>query len=126
MQEVLFMSRWDMKKNIPHITNKYAVISVNDTEQELHEIKDLLSEACEVLSLVVKDDDEDFNDAHAEEIKKFVNANSEKSILVHCFAGISRSAAIARWAEYELFGELSPRMKNYSVYNKHVYDVLSK
>lgn len=126
MKQVMFMSRSEFKRNIPNITDSYAVISLNDTAKEQQEIAQKTGEKCPILALVVKDNDIDFSNEQAEEICKFVHANKDKLFLIHCFAGVSRSAAVARWIEFELYGELSPRLKNYSVYNKHIFNVLNK
>lgn len=66
-----------------------------------------------------------FNDTHANRIIEFAEAVSEshkvEGILVHCQAGISRSAAVAKWIseKYQL-----PFAESYALYNKHVYRVL--
>jgi len=62
---------------------------------------------------------------HALEIVNFVQAIAPnvEGIMVHCKAGISRSAAVAKWiAEiYQL-----PFNHAYDYYNKHVYKMLSE
>ena len=66
-----------------------------------------------------------FNEAHANRIIEFVtevrDGHEIEGILVHCQAGISRSAAVAKWIaeRYQL-----PFPNKYSLYNKHVYRVL--
>ena len=39
-----------------------------------------------------------FNEEMAKKILAFLNKNSDNNILIHCRAGISRSAAVARFA----------------------------
>jgi predicted protein tyrosine phosphatase len=61
---------------------------------------------------------------HARAIIEFVTrCNDEKveGILVHCYAGISRSAAVAKWIA-ERHGLSFPA--DYDEYNKHVYTTL--
>jgi hypothetical protein len=61
---------------------------------------------------------------HARAIIEFVTrCNDEKveGILVHCYAGISRSAAVAKWVS-ERHGQSFPA--EYAEYNKHVYTTL--
>ena len=61
----------------------------------------------------------------AREIIRFVDAHAGNSrgILVHCRAGISRSAAVAKWIalKYGL-----PFPDGYALYNKHVFRLLSE
>lgn len=66
-----------------------------------------------------------FNDNHATRIIEFAkvvrDSHKVEGILVHCQAGISRSAAVAKWIaeKYQL-----PFVESYALYNKHVYRVL--
>jgi predicted protein tyrosine phosphatase len=66
-----------------------------------------------------------FNESHAERVIDFVTAVQEshevEGILVHCQAGVSRSAAVAKWIA-ERYG--MPFPAKYMLYNKHVYRVL--
>ena len=60
---------------------------------------------------------------HAREIVEYVRrvAPEVDGILVHCRAGVSRSAAVAKWisGEYRI-----PFDRNYKMFNKHVYQLL--
>ena len=64
------------------------------------------------------------NAQHAADIVAYVDAIAPhvRVILVHCKAGISRSAAVAKWIA-ERYG--LPFNHGYSLYNKHVYRQLS-
>jgi predicted protein tyrosine phosphatase len=65
-----------------------------------------------------------FSAQQAREIIEFVQrCNDEKleGILVHCRAGISRSAAVAKWVS-DKYNLAFP--ENYDQYNLHVYQVL--
>jgi predicted protein tyrosine phosphatase len=65
-----------------------------------------------------------FNERDARNVIEFVeeNKNRVETIYVHCDAGISRSAAIAKFIAglYKL-----PFPESYMIYNKHVYRVLT-
>ncbi len=66
-----------------------------------------------------------FNDQHANEIINFLEDVAEtgeiEGALVHCQAGISRSAAVAKWIA-ERYGLGFP--EKCMLYNKHVYRTL--
>lgn len=66
-----------------------------------------------------------FNEDHAKQIIEFVTAakasGQVEGIMVHCLAGISRSAAVAKWIA-EQHG--LPFSDSYSLYNRHIYRVL--
>lgn len=85
----------------------------------------------DVLRLRFQDTD-DINDPfifqpyHAWVIDDFVEKvkqNGATGILVHCYAGVSRSAAVAKWIAT---CEELPFNERYQLYNKHVYNVLRK
>ena len=72
----------------------------------------------------IKDDPFAFNPLHAMLVSDFVEQVKEQGavgILVHCYAGVSRSAAVAKWiaARNDL-----PFNDRYQLYNRHVYNVL--
>jgi hypothetical protein len=63
-----------------------------------------------------------FSNEHARQIIKFAhqcNDEGVEGIVVHCHAGISRSAAVAKWIS-ERFDLDFP--SGYMLYNCHVYD----
>jgi len=66
-----------------------------------------------------------FSDSQANRIIDFVEevraSHEVEGILVHCQAGISRSAAVAKWIA-EKYGLSFPG--KYMLYNKHVYRTL--
>jgi predicted protein tyrosine phosphatase len=67
-----------------------------------------------------------FSDEHAKKIKVFVQraeVNGVEEIIVHCKAGVSRSAAVAKWiAKY--YNLAFP--EKYNFYNKYVFKILTE
>lgn len=118
------MSRWDFKRNIPKLTDEHVVISFSDNSRERDDMYKAVGHKFHSLFYVVKDDDNDFSIETAKQIKSFVDKFKDKTFVVHCFAGISRSAAVARWIELYLNKKLPPRLQNYAPYNKHIFDTL--
>ena len=113
----------------------WAVISISEPEPSntlLYGPAQLQTGWGQILRLEFHDIDEPeepyilFTEKQAREIIQFVRECDEPDsgitgILVHCRAGISRSAAISMWIaeKYEL-----PFAHGYSLYNKRVYQIL--
>lgn len=62
-------------------------------------------------------------------IVDFVNdihkLSESMNIIVHCLAGVSRSAGVAKWIN-DHYGLENPIYYNHPTYNLHVYDTLKK
>jgi predicted protein tyrosine phosphatase len=125
MNEITFESRANALKDIRNLNNA-LVISFNDTVQDKEEIEKLLPESCSLVALVCKDDDSDFTQTAGINIVNAIDESirlGKSEIYVHCWAGISRSAAVAVWANDYL--ELNmPKLNSYGIYNKHIYTTL--
>jgi predicted protein tyrosine phosphatase len=72
-------------------------------------------------------------EGQAKEIADFIKENRDRSILIHCRAGISRSAAIAEILFQLGWDDLPTEMRPYfmsptdtSLYNSHVKKLLAK
>lgn len=65
-----------------------------------------------------------FNDEHVQQIKEFLNLveNNVDGVWVHCEAGISRSAAVAKYIDLKYDSKVFP--DSYSLYNKFIYGKL--
>ena len=125
LRKVVFVSRQDAEDKYGSMN--WAVISISDP---FHYPAMLKSGWHDVLRLEFHDIEEEskprilFSVQDAHSIVVFVdqvNACECDGILVHCKAGISRSAAIAKWIakKYHL-----PFNHNYSQYNRHMYTTL--
>lgn len=110
-------------------SSNIAFVSVSDTvEEESDMIAPLSSHdhhiTC-VFSDVEKGNHGEMSMEIAQKIVEFVDSHSEKDFVIHCFAGISRSGAIAKWVNWYLGRELF-ELTAYTGHNKHVYDMLDR
>ena len=123
LEKVIFTDRKSAER-APGQPN-WHVVSISGGGQEYP----TLSEGWgDVLYLYFEDTDDienefAFNDAHAQRVAEFVDQSVTKcdGVLVHCHAGISRSAAVAKWIA-ERYG--LPFDHRYYLYNRLVYQRL--
>ena len=115
-----------------HGWGNWAIVSISEPNSAFGEAKLLPGwnavHRCEFHDIEVEMEDEPYvlmTLQQAQEIVNFVHtiAPHVEGILVHCRAGISRSAAVVKWiAEtYQL-----PFNHEYDRYNKHVYNTLTE
>ena len=125
LQTVLFCSQKVAQDRQP--LNGWAMISITNSGDARTNLKDGWEQ---VLRLEFDDIDTAeepfalFSEQHARCVIQFAHqCHKEKieGILVHCTAGVSRSAAVAKWIAdcYQL-----PFNEKYMLYNKHVHKVL--
>lgn len=103
------------------------VISVNDSDADAKEITNLVDKCCDnvdVSAYVFPDEDIPLNESDAMGIVEFAVTANNRPIIVHCFAGISRSGAIAKFLN-EYLGIDDWFINSYSNYNKAVYNSLA-
>ncbi len=90
--------------NIKELPSDWTIISINEEYGDLYPIN--LTTNNKVLRLRFTDTDEGgvvkngvslrtINENEAKEIINFIKENTYKNYLIHCFAGISRSSAVA-------------------------------
>ena len=110
----------------------YAVISIQDSHTGGFGVEFTENQFCKgVLTLRFDDIDREvdgavlFDDRHAEQIIDFILAHRKDvdTLLVHCYAGQSRSRAVAAFAVWMLGGDDSGYIDS-GAPNMHVYDVL--
>lgn len=101
-----------------------VAISINDTAQEEQEMRGLII-GTPALFLSFADDEQGMTEAQAQAIRSFVDAHADRSFLVHCFLGVSRSAAVAKWIN-EYLDLNDAEQASYKGYNRHVYGLLSR
>ena len=123
------LSRKKFLNSLPSITkvDGYAAISISDTNDELDEVVSLFLDFS-VNGIAVKFQDADtgsgvISEEQSDMIVKFIDESiksGNKKIFVHCFLGVSRSAAVAKFIYEYYHGEDNP-MQGYYAYNRAVY-----
>ena len=125
------MSRGDFLANISKFdSGNYALISISDTMIERRLMQDILGAQitnCPYITTNFQDVDHDggagISNIQAKELLSFIKAYSNRDFIIHCFAGVSRSAAVAKFInEYYDAGNIA--LENYKIYNKLVYNKL--
>lgn len=102
-----------------------AFISINDSSYEAEEMIKWFGDAnCLILRFPDVDDSAGISQDQADEIVKFIHRNrSVETFIVHCFLGVSRSAAVAKWIN-DHYGLDLPHLEAYDIHNKRVYQML--
>ena len=126
LKRVIFMGR--IEAELEPARHDWVVISLSEWGAEPAKLRDGWRDVLrqEFHDIDVPQEPYDlFTPDQALEIIQFVDAHAGNSrgILVHCRAGISRSAAVAKWIalKYGL-----PFPDGYALYNKHVFRLLSE
>lgn len=131
-----FHSMWDFKKNyntdlyLDHEHNKNkACISIITSPEEIFKLSPKWADS---LQLMFDDTDNIenpriFNEQMASQILEFISNNINRTeIVVHCFMGVSRSAAISLFIQEEILQKKVEDIQRspYSGYNRHVTKLL--
>ncbi len=114
-------------------TDRYAVISIQDTHTQGFGIRFTKSSTCvDVLTLFFDDIEKDmegsklFSEEQAGEIIEFIRKNREaETLLVHCYGGESRSRAVGAFA-MEMLGGSSKKLFESGNPNMRVYNTLKE
>ncbi|MCD7807848.1 MAG: hypothetical protein LUH02_00785 [Erysipelotrichaceae bacterium] len=118
--------------NLAKKKDTYVVISIQDTHTNGFGIQFCENKFCKgVLTLyfddIVKDVDGAvlFNEEHARKIIDFISNHKDvDTLLIHCYAGMSRSRAVGAFAVKMLGGDNSDYFK-YGSPNPYVYELLN-
>lgn len=124
-KQINFVSRQQMKQAMEYeFDSNLAIISISDTKVEMEEMNSLLSNSqCDYLCLWFADSEESdgITDEQAKYILSFINHKND--FMIHCFAGVSRSGAVAKFInEYYEHGHMW--LEDYQGHNKRVYNKL--
>lgn len=112
-------------------SDSYAVISIQDSHTEGFGVTFSKNQFCkDVLTLQFDDiirpveGAQIFTKEMAEQIINFILDNKDvDSLLIHCYAGQSRSRAVGAFAIWLLAGDNSAYLEQYNL-NEYVYDIL--
>lgn len=96
------------------------VISINDNLQEEMQMRDILP--ADALFIRCQDDDS-MTEAQAFLIWREVYNWPHANYVVHCYLGVSRSAAVAKWIA-ETLNIYDVELESYQGFNQHIYDLL--
>lgn len=127
-QQCDFVSRASFVELIdsqPSMLIKRRIISISDTKEERDEMVDKLCNigATDFHSFVFNDDDVGMDVESARAIFRLISTLGSRDLIVHCFAGVSRSGAIAKFAnEYNDIGHFY--LEDYMGHNRVVFDQL--
>jgi len=111
-----------------HLPPESFLISVSDTIYEQNEIEQFIAFAGippdRYIALNFPDNSRGINTWDAKRLVEFIKRSGRGDFIVHCFMGISRSGAIAKFID-EFYEMNDPLLENYTIYNKQVYNSLN-
>jgi protein tyrosine/serine phosphatase len=132
MMQIKFIDRGTAKRNIENgafALNQLDLISISDTWSEAQEMRELWldnkidTNAALFLKFAdIDDNSSGFTDKDAEHVVNFVQESfvKRKDVVVHCFAGISRSGAVAKFVN-EYWGLGDEFLEAYAGHNRHIF-----
>jgi protein tyrosine/serine phosphatase len=132
MMQIKFIDRGTAKRNIENgafALNQLDLISISDTWSEAQQMRELWldnkidTNAALFLKFAdIDDNSSGFTDKDAERVVNFVQESfvKRKDVVVHCFAGISRSGAVAKFVN-EYWGLGDEFLEAYAGHNRHIF-----
>jgi len=129
---IKFIDRFTAKKLIKQgyfNDNKSVIISISDNEKERNEMQSLYNNQSTAIFLAFKDIDSGESGLTKDDCKKVIElaqyaVDNNLKIIVHCFAGVSRSGAVAKWINDYLAKRQEQYLTDYKGYNRYVYQML--
>jgi len=129
---IKFIDRFTAKKLIKqgYFNDKKSIlISISDNEKERDEIVILDNRPEKAVYLEFKDIDSDESGLTKEDCKQVIElaqyaVDKDINIIIHCFAGVSRSGAVAKWINDYLAKRQEQYITDYKGYNRYVYQML--
>jgi len=125
--KIAFMGRFEFVDLIrTHNVDDCALISISDSTTENNEMKVHIeletsnqSHICLSFQDVDHHDGTGMSNRQAKKLFDFIKENEGKDFIVHCFAGVSRSAAVAKFIN-DYYDANDHVLENYKIYNKLV------
>lgn len=130
MTTVKFISRAQAKALLNDWPDNTALISISDTNAESVEIITMTDDDMYFFPTYFKDIDSPesgFSVSEARSMQCFIEdcIDAKQNIIVHCFAGISRSGAIAKWINnHYALGDWY--LDDYQGHNRYVYEIMEE
>lgn len=126
---IRFVSRWDFKKLLKNNElGNASVISVNDTDYEMKEIQQHIAfhgfDPDKAFLVNFPDNDKGIDSYAAGKLVDFIKNQGNTDFIVHCFMGVSRSGAIAKFIN-EYYDMNDVVLNDYKGYNKQVFNSLN-
>ena len=133
---ITFVNRFAFKEMLrsknaesnPLISTKLAYISISDTKREKREIEYLFIfteiDPYSYITLSFPDNEQGIPSDEAQRLVAFIKAHPDKDFIVHCFMGISRSGAVAKFIN-EYYDMNDVILNTYTGYNRQVYNSLN-
>jgi hypothetical protein len=133
---ITFVNRFAFKEMLrnknadfnPLISTKLAYVSISDTNHEQGEIESLFTfteiDPYSYITLSFPDNDDGIPSDEAQRLVDFIKKHPDKDFIVHCFMGISRSGAVAKFIN-EYYDMNDVILNTYTGYNKQVYNSLN-
>jgi protein tyrosine/serine phosphatase len=130
--KIKFIDRGTAKRYIEDgafVLNDLDLISISDTWSEAQQMRELWldnkidTNAALFLKFAdIDDNSSGFTDKDAEHVVNFVQESfvKRKDVVVHCFAGISRSGAVAKFVN-EYWGLGDEFLEAYAGHNRHIF-----
>jgi len=133
---ITFVNRFAFKEMLhsknaesnPLISTKLAYVSISDTKREKREIEYLFIfteiDPYSYITLSFPDNEQGIPSDEAQRLVAFIKAHPDKDFIVHCFMGISRSGAVAKFIN-EYYDMNDVILNTYTGYNRQVYNSLN-
>lgn len=122
------MMRSKNAESNPLISTKLAYVSISDTKMEKMEIEYLFAfteiDTYSYITLSFPDNEQGIPSDEAQRLVDFIKTHPDKDFIVHCFMGISRSGAVAKFIN-EYYDMNDVILNTYTGYNRQVYNSLN-
>lgn len=130
MVKLLFVARWEFKKmlTLGTMPKNTPLISISDTKHEVKEIHQYFAfhgiDPELTFTANFPDNSVGISRYDAERLVRFIKTHGDTNYVIHCYMGISRSAAVAKFIN-DYYNMSDSVLNTYLIYNKQVYNALN-